>query len=110
VSFLGRLLAREEPEPPRFQPTDLGDQRRELPPEALTLAASGGALEVVGESHHRDAIAAATGGRRIEGIRTTMWATLVAEHDNPTTRTRSPSIWRDAWSATCRARRPRSGR
>jgi hypothetical protein len=83
VSFLRRPVTREEPEPPRLQPADLGDQRGELPAAALTLAVSGGALEVVGESHYRDAIAAATGGRRIEGIRTTMWATLVAEHDNP---------------------------
>jgi HIRAN domain len=83
VSFLRRLLTRAEPEPPRFQPADLGDQRGELPAAALTLAASGGALEVVGESHYRDAIEAATAGPRTEGIRTTMWATLVAEHDNP---------------------------
>lgn len=83
MSFLRRLLTRPESEPPRFQPADLGDQRGELPAEALTLAASGGALEVVGESHYRDAIQTVTGGPRVDGIRTTMWATLVAEHDNP---------------------------
>jgi len=83
VSFLRKLLTRDEPEPSSFRPADLGDQRGELPPEALKLAASGGSLEVVGESHYRNAIEAVTGGPRTEGIRTIMWATLVAEHDNP---------------------------
>lgn len=83
MSFLRKLLPREAPQPPSFTPVDLGDQRGELPREALTLAASGGSLGVVGESHYRDAIEAATGGPRTEGIRTIMWATLVAEHVNP---------------------------
>ncbi len=77
------MLTRGGPQPPSFTPVDLGDQRGELPREALTLAASGGSLGVVGESHHREAIEAVTGGPRTEGIRTIMWATLVAEHDNP---------------------------
>ena len=83
LSFLRKLLTREEPEPPPFQPADLGDQRGEVSPEALKLAASGGSLNVVGESHYRNAIEAVTGGPRPEGIRMIMWATLIAEHDNP---------------------------
>lgn len=83
MSFLRKLLAREAPQPPSFKPVDLSDQRGELPREALSLAASGGSLGVVGESHYREAIEAVTGGPRTEGIRTIMWATLVAEHDNP---------------------------
>ncbi len=56
---------------------------REVPPEALKLAASGGSLNVVGESHYRDAIEAVTDGPKVEGIRMITWATLVAEHGNP---------------------------
>ena len=83
MSFLRKLLTRDEPKPRSFSPVDLGDQRGELPPEALMLAASGGSLDIVGESHYRSEIEAATGGPRTEGIRTTMWAMVVAEHDNP---------------------------
>ncbi len=82
-SFLQRLLRRDEPEAPAFQPADLGDQRGDLPADALKLAASGGSLDVVGESYNREALEAVTGGPRTEGIRTIKWASLVAEHDNP---------------------------
>jgi hypothetical protein len=74
---------RPEPEQPAVQPLDLGDRRGKVPVEGLKLMASGGSLGVVGESHYRAAIEAATGGPKVEGIRAIMWATLVAEHDNP---------------------------
>jgi hypothetical protein len=83
MSFLRRLLTRDEPEQPAVQPIDLGDRRGDVPPEALKLAASGGSLNVVGESHYRDAIEAVIDGPKVEGIRMITWATLVAEHDNP---------------------------
>lgn len=83
MSFLRRLLTRDEPEQPAVQPFDLGDRRGAVPGEALKLLASGGSLGVVGESHYRDAIEAVTGGPKVEGVRSITWATLVAEHDNP---------------------------
>ena len=81
-SLLQKALTRDEPHTTAAQPDDLGDRRGELPSEALKLAASGGALDVVGESHYRDAIESATGGPRTEGIRMIRWASLLAEHDN----------------------------
>jgi HIRAN domain-containing protein len=83
MSFLRRLLTRDEPEQPAVQPFDLGDRRGAVPGEALKLMASGGSLGVVGESHYRDAIEAVTDGPKVEGVRAITWATLVAEHDNP---------------------------
>lgn len=83
MSFLRKLLIRDEPEHPVAQPIDLGDRRGDLPAEALKLMASGGSLSVVGESHYRDAIEVVTDGPRVEGIRVITWASLVAEHDNP---------------------------
>ena len=83
MSFLRKLLTRDEPERPAIEPVDLGDRRGDVPPEALKLMASGGSLGVAGESHYRDAIEGVTGGPKVEGVRATMWATLVAEHDNP---------------------------
>jgi hypothetical protein len=83
MSFLRKLLTRDEPEHPVAQPIDLGDRRGDLPAEALKLMASGGSLSVVGESHYRDAIELVTDGPKVEGIRAITWASLVAEHDNP---------------------------
>jgi hypothetical protein len=83
LSFLRRLLKGDEPQPPAFNPLDLGDRRGDVPAEALKLLASGGSLSVVGESQYRDAIEAVTGGPKVEGIRAITWATLIAEHDNP---------------------------
>lgn len=82
-SLLQKALTPDEPQATALQPDDLGDRRGELPSDALKLAASGGALEVVGESHYRAAIESGTGGPRTAGIRTIRWASLLAEHDNP---------------------------
>jgi hypothetical protein len=83
MSFFRKFLTRDEPEQPPAERVDLGDQRGDLPPEALKLMASGGSFSVVGESHYRDAIQAVTGGPKAEGVRLITWATLVAEHNNP---------------------------
>jgi len=83
MSFLRRLLTRDEPKQLAVQPIDLGDRRGAVPHEALKLAASGGSLSVVGESYYRGVIEGVTGGPKVEGIRMITWATLIAEHDNP---------------------------
>jgi hypothetical protein len=83
MSFLRKLLTHEEPERPAVQPIDLGDRRGGIPIEGLKLAASSGSLNVVGESHYRDAIEAVTDGPKVDGVRMITWATLIAEHDNP---------------------------
>ena len=85
MSFLRRLLE-SEPEPvpdPAERPAtfDLGDQRGELPAGGFALA-SGPGMEVVGESHYRDAIAGIAGGTRREAVRLVTWAALVPEPEN----------------------------
>lgn len=70
------------PDPAERLPTfDLGDQRGELPAGGFALA-SGPGMEVVGESHYRDAIAAIAGGTRREAVRLVTWAALVPEPEN----------------------------
>lgn len=82
-----RFLRRSEPaadEERHFVDfVDLGDLRGDLPADAFAMDASGGGYEVVGESHYRDAIAAAAGGERREVVKFIAWAALVHEADNP---------------------------
>jgi hypothetical protein len=82
-SLMQKALTRDAPEATPYRPIDLGDQRGDLPPDAMRLAAAGGALDVVGESHYRQTIESVTGGPRAEGIQMIRWASLIAEHDNP---------------------------
>jgi hypothetical protein len=62
---------------------DLGDHRGDLPENAWKMDASGGGYKAVGESHHRDTIAAIVGGTRPEAIKWVCWAALLHERDNP---------------------------
>ncbi|MBA2557021.1 MAG: HIRAN domain-containing protein [Chloroflexi bacterium] len=82
MSFLARLLGRDDKQQQASGPDDLGDRRGNLPGDALVLY-SGPPREVVGESHYRAAIESVTGGAHVEGVKLVTWASLVAEHDNP---------------------------
>jgi len=62
---------------------DLGDHRGDLPDTAWKMDASGGGYGVVGESFHRDTIAAIVGGSQPEAIKFVTWAALIREPDNP---------------------------
>lgn len=86
MGFLRRLLG-SQPEPapepipnPAARPPlfDLGDQRGERPTGGFALA-SGPGMNVGGESHYRDVIAAIAGGTRTEAIKLVTWATLVPD-------------------------------
>ena len=84
MGFLRRLLgSQSEPTPdPKRPPTiDLGDQRGELPAGGFALL-SGPGMEVVGESHYRDAIAGIAGGTRRDAVKLVTWAALVPEPEN----------------------------
>jgi len=81
MSFLRRLLGRPPPVE-RPETIDLGDQRGEIPDGGFALA-SGGAMEVVGESHYRDEIALVVGGTRPEPVKLVTLAALVPEPTNP---------------------------
>ncbi len=80
MSFLRRLLGGPSPVE-RPETIDLGDQRGEIPDCGFALA-SGGAMEVVGESHYRDEIALVVGGTRPEPVKVVTLATLVPEPTN----------------------------
>lgn len=79
MSFLKRLFGGE---PERVEPTDLGDLRGDLPDSALSLYAGVGGIDVVGESHYRDAIDRVVRGPHRGGVRATFWAHLVPETNN----------------------------
>lgn len=89
MGFLRRLLGSQPepaleptPDPAERLPTfDLGDQRGELPSGGFALA-SGPGMEVVGESHYREAIVGIVGGTRREAVRLVTWAALVPEPEN----------------------------
>jgi hypothetical protein len=87
MGFLRRLLGSSPelttaPEAPERLPTfDLGDRRGDLPADGFALA-SGPGMEVVGESHYREAITAIVGGRRQEAVKLVTWAALVPEPEN----------------------------
>lgn len=93
MSFLRRLLARPPATAPdtRAATIDLGDRRGALPADGVALA-SGPAMDVVGESHYRDAIAAIAGGPRLEAVRLVASAALVPEPDNPYDRN-AVAVW-----------------
>lgn len=88
MAFLRRLFGNDAstdsnaPGAPRERWADLGDIRGDLPEDAVKLLSGVGGVQIVGESHYRAAIDRVVGGRRAEGIRMTMWATLVPESDN----------------------------
>lgn len=85
MGFLRRLLGSQPepiPDPGERPPTfDLGDQRGELLATGFALA-SGPGMDVVGESHYRDAISGIVGGTRREAVRLVTWAALVPEPEN----------------------------
>jgi hypothetical protein len=73
------------PAPPASRERERVDLRGTLPPDSYLFAQGGGedlySIDVVGESHYRDAIERAV-GRRPEGHRTIVNAALVPERDN----------------------------
>lgn len=87
MGFLRRLLGRQAPPPeavPEERPAtlDLGDRRGELPAGGFALA-SGPGMEVVGESHYREAITQVVGVRPAQAIKLVTQAALMAEPTNP---------------------------
>lgn len=80
MSFLKRLFGEHSVE--RRPAEELGDQRGDLPDNALALY-SGPPRSVVGESHYRGAIERVTGGARRDGVKVVTWAALLPEPDNP---------------------------
>ena len=84
MGFLKRLLGDPEPEPTTLvEPTDLGDQRGQLPDSVVCLHPGVGGIDVVGESNYRDAIDHVVRGPHEGGVRATYWAELVPETNNP---------------------------
>jgi len=88
MSFLRRLLGAgtDTSDPANLGPTrpdEIDDRRAPIPDDAFELRGTSGRIHAVGESHYRDALVQATGGRRPDGVSALLTVQLVHEPANP---------------------------
>lgn len=88
MGFLRRLLRSgadaNDPTPTApTRPDKVEDRRAHVPDSGFALNGAHGRIHAVGESHYREALALATGGRRPEGVSLLLTVELALESTNP---------------------------